>query len=89
MAMCLSWETASPVRGLNSVSRSISSPKNSTRTARSVAFAGKISTTSPRTRNLLRMKFTSLRSYWSSTSFFKSSSRPRSCPGRREMTMVR
>ena len=89
MAMCFSSEMAPPVRGLNSVSRSISSPKNSTRTALSVALAGKISTTSPRTRNLLRMKFTSLRSYCSSTSFFKSSSRSFSMPGRREMTMVR
>ena len=89
MAMCFSSAVTSPVRGLNSRRRSISSPKNSTRTALSVALAGKISTTSPRTRNLLRMKFTSLRSYWSSTSFFRSSSRSRSWPGRREMTMVR
>ena len=39
---------------MTSLIRSISSPKNSTRIAFSLDCAGKISTTSPRTRNLLR-----------------------------------
>ena len=42
-----------------------------------------------RTRNLFRIKFTSLRSYCSSTSFFSSSSLFFSIPGRREITIVR
>ena len=88
MPICFSSPVTSPVRGMNSLIRSISSPKNSTRTAFSLDSAGKISTTSPRTRNLLRIKFTSLRSYWSSTSFLNRSSRFFSIPGRRDITMV-
>ena len=63
MATCLRLALNSPVKALISVMRSISSPKNSTRTMVSVLSAGKISTTSPRTRNLLRTRLMSLRSY--------------------------
>ena len=51
-----------PVRGSKRVIRSISSPKNSRRTASSSFWAGKISTTSPRTRNFPRPNSISLRS---------------------------
>ncbi len=58
---------------------SISSPKNSILIALSdVLPAGKTSSTSPLTLNLLRIKFISLRSYCISTSLFIISSRLRS-----------
>ena len=48
-----------------------------------------MSTVSPFTRNLLRMKFMSLRSYCSLTRRLQSSSRSICIPGRRLMTMLR
>src|SRR5207302_1592806 len=58
----LNASCACPVSGSNRVIASISSPKNSRRTASSSAVAGYTSTTSPRTRNFPREKLISLRS---------------------------
>ena len=77
----------SPVSTSTSVIRSISSPKNSTRIAVSVLFAGKISSTSPCTRNVPRLKSISLRVYCMSMSPLITSSRSISIPGRRETIM--
>ena len=51
-----------PRSGSISAIASISSPKNSMRSARSSSYCGNTSTTSPRTRNVPRWKSTSLRS---------------------------
>ena len=75
----------SPVNGSISRIRSISSPKNSTRSARSSCEAGKISTTSPWTRNRPRWKSISLRSYWISTNDCNNLSRSISWPTRSEI----
>src|SRR3954466_6552901 len=75
-----------PRRGSTSLIASISSPKNSTRIAVASSYAGKISTTSPRTRKVPRWKSTSLREYWMSTSLRSSSSRRRSAPRSRLVT---
>jgi hypothetical protein len=64
---------------------SISSPKNSTRTACS-SYIGMISTVSPRTRNVPRWKSTSLRAYCMCTNRRSSSSRSISSP-RRSVTI--
>ena len=50
---------------------------------------GKISTTSPRTRNFPRTKLISFRSYCRSTSCRSNSSRSICIPGRSEMTILR
>src|SRR4030066_288311 len=52
-----------PRRGSTTEIASTGSPKNSTRTARSSSYGGKISTTSPRTRKVPRWKSMSFRSY--------------------------
>ena len=59
--------------------RSTSSPHISMRTPCS-SYAGKISTVSPRTRNVPRSNATSLREYWMPTSARRMSSRPRTSP---------
>ena len=50
--------------------------------------AGKISTTSPRTRKVPRTKLISLRSYWISTSRSSTCSRSTAIPGRSEMLIL-
>ena len=65
--------------GCSVISRSTSSPKNSIRTGCS-SYTGNTSTVSPRTRNVPRLKSTSLRSYWISTNSRSSSSRSTSSP---------
>ena len=57
-----------PVSGSNSCSDSTSSSNSETRTAFSACSAGKMSSTSPRTRNVPRLKSSSLRVYCSSVS---------------------
>ncbi|MNT16457.1 hypothetical protein D3C72_1515610 [compost metagenome] len=52
-----------PVRGSNSWIDSSSSPNSWMRQARSSMWTGKISSTSPRLRNMPRSKFRSLRLY--------------------------
>ncbi len=59
--------TTSPVSGCSVISRSISSPNISIRTASS-SYCGMISMVSPRTRNVPRVKAMSLRVYCMPTS---------------------
>jgi hypothetical protein len=75
--------SAFPVSGSKRVMRSISSPKNSTRSASSRP-AGQSSTVSPRTRNWPRVNSMSLRVYCRSTSRCRKWSRASPCPPDRD-----
>ena len=69
----------SPLTGWRVARDSISSPKNSTRMASS-SYMGMISTVSPRTRKVPRVKSTSLRVYCMATKRRSSSSRSMTWP---------
>ncbi len=77
--MLVSSEITSPVTGCRVITRSISSPKNSTRNA-NCSYTGKISRVSPRTRNVPRVNATSLRAYCMTTNCRSNASRSISSP---------
>ena len=82
MYISVSSRTTWPVSGCRVWMDSISSPKNSMRTASS-SYMGMISTVSPRTRKVPRWKSTSLRTYCICTNRRRSTSRSISAPRRR------